>query len=163
MRAGSCVSPPCPAQAAGCPSGTDISLPGRVPRLEPLSSDTPPTPPCHLRALLIGYLAAFGLNLLIDLLLVGHSLRGAPFELSKRRWVEPLLYAATLPLGAGLSLTGAALLSGCWALGMLGRATNQWAACNPCCCSQPCCRRHCSRLIPVSRAAGPCLQPGART
>lgn len=66
----------------------------------------PRSTPRSRRALLIGYLAAFGLNLAIDLALVAHSLRGAPFQPSRRRWVEPLLYAATLPLGAGLLLTG---------------------------------------------------------
>lgn len=57
-------------------------------------------------ALFIAYLAVFGVNLVLDLLLAWHSLQGAPFEASKRRWVVPLLYACTAPLVATLGLTG---------------------------------------------------------
>ena len=38
-----------------------------------------------------------------------YSLRGAPFEASKRHWVVPLLYAVTAPLVTGLALTGGRL------------------------------------------------------
>jgi hypothetical protein len=44
--------------------------------------------------------------LLIDIALVYHSLQGAPFEVSKRRWVVPLLYASTVPLALQLAFTG---------------------------------------------------------
>ena len=50
-------------------------------------------------------LAVFAANLAIDVLLAATSLHGAPFEASKRHWVEPLLYAATVPLVATLCFT----------------------------------------------------------
>jgi hypothetical protein len=50
-----------------------------------------------------GLLGSFAANLVLDALLVWHSLQGAPFEASKRRWVVPLLYAATAPLVAQLA------------------------------------------------------------
>lgn len=67
-------------------------------------------------AVLGGLLFSYALNLAIDLALTLHSLRGAPFEASKRRWVAPLLYASTLPLVTALGLTGARCKGGFWAL-----------------------------------------------
>lgn len=58
-------------------------------------------------ALFGAFLLTFALNLLVDVLLMVHSLRGAPFEASKRRWVVPLLYASTAPLLLQLGLAGA--------------------------------------------------------
>lgn len=49
-----------------------------------------------------GLLASFAANLVVDALLVWHSLQGAPFQASRRRLVVPLLYAATAPLAAQL-------------------------------------------------------------
>lgn len=54
-----------------------------------------------------GLLGSFAVNLAVDVLLVYHSLQGAPFEASKRRWVVPLLYTATGPLVCTLGFTGA--------------------------------------------------------
>lgn len=56
--------------------------------------------------LFLGFLITFGANMFIDGLLVYHSLQGGPFEASRRRWVAPLLYAATVPLVATLGFTG---------------------------------------------------------
>jgi hypothetical protein len=53
-----------------------------------------------------GLLGSFAANLVVDALLVYHSTRGSPFEVSKRRWVVPLLYSATVPLGATLAFSG---------------------------------------------------------
>lgn len=57
-------------------------------------------------ALFGAFLLTSALNLVIDVLLVRHSLQGAPFEASKRRWVVPLLYASTAPLVLQLGLAG---------------------------------------------------------
>lgn len=54
--------------------------------------------------LFVAFLAACATNLAIDLLLAWHSLRGAPFEASKRAWVALLLYASTAPLVVQLGL-----------------------------------------------------------
>jgi len=71
------------------------------------------------------FLLTSALKLVVDLLLVWHSLRGAPFEAHKRRWVEPLLYASTAPLLLQLGLSGeqSGEVGECWSpLGILGGA-----------------------------------------
>ncbi|PRW60300.1 alpha beta-hydrolase isoform B [Chlorella sorokiniana] len=81
-------------------------------------------------ALFGAFLLTFGLNLIVDLLLMWHSLRGAPFEASKRSWVVPLLYASTAPLllQLGLSAWGAYvsmhLDPDCWPLDKRNAVTN---------------------------------------
>lgn len=58
-------------------------------------------------ALFGAFLLTFALNLVVDVLLMVHSLRGAPFEARKRRWVVALLYGSTAPLLLQLGLAGA--------------------------------------------------------
>ncbi|KAL4421634.1 hypothetical protein ABPG75_010925 [Micractinium tetrahymenae] len=81
-------------------------------------------------AVFSGLLFCYALNLVIDLALTFHSLRGAPFEAGKRRWVVPLLYAATLPLVAALCFTlygsyvATHLEPDCWPLEQRNAVTN---------------------------------------
>ena len=57
-------------------------------------------------ALMAGLFATYCLHLALDSALAAASLRGAPFEPSKRWAVVPLLYSATLPFLAQMAFTG---------------------------------------------------------
>uniref|UniRef100_A0A1D1ZLV4 sn-1-specific diacylglycerol lipase n=2 Tax=Auxenochlorella protothecoides TaxID=3075 RepID=A0A1D1ZLV4_AUXPR len=56
-------------------------------------------------ALFAGLFGAFVLNLIIDVLLYIHGMKGSPFEVSKRHWVPTLLHISTLPIVAQFVFT----------------------------------------------------------
>ncbi|EFN60123.1 expressed protein, partial [Chlorella variabilis] len=117
-----------------------------------------------------GLLGSFAVNLAVDVLLVYHSLQGAPFEASKRRWVVPLLYTATGPLVCTLGFTvtnlAQALVFSTWgflAIAVIGIAVtynmypqhhdlSSWEARCKCLAAMLCCKANITRRPDGKRA-----------